>query len=634
MAVTPINLSRISFNQRAYNLQEALRRNQLGLYGVQNSILTGLRFQRPSEDPYRAASAASLQSQIERLDRVASNVDSANSTLTEVESATADALELFEQARSLSVQVVGDTTTTEERQSLATVVDALIDQLVSVGNRKFLNTYLFSGQQDRPPFVMSEDGVLYTGDGNRRETVVDSDNRTATYTVQGAEFFGAVSTQVSGTVDLDPALTADTRLSTLGGTTGRGISLGHVLVQIGGQQRDIDLSQADTVGDVVDRLNAELPAGLTAHIGTSGIVLSQAGFQQVTVSEVGGGVTARDLGLVGTFVAATSVEGDLQPRLTPLSSIQALNGGAGLDLSQSFIIRNGSHTATIDLSQAETVQDVLNTINTADVNVWAQIAPDGKTLQVVSRVSGCDLQIEENGGQTATLLGIRSLQTSTPLSALNGGRGVNPVNGTDLRITTASGANVDVDLDGAQTMQDVLDRLNAAGGGAITAALNTHGNGITITDHTAGAGTLSIAAVNNSPTLVELGLDVTAAGGQLVGKDTNPQRVDSPFTALLELRAGMTTDDRIQMEHAGERIERVLIAMQQVQGQAASQARTMADRADRIATEQSAAQVLLSNVQDVDLTDAVVRFQQMQMALQANLQTASQVMNLSLLDYL
>jgi len=39
-------------------------------------------------------------------------------------------------------------------------------------------------------------------------------------------------------------------------------------------------------------------------------------------------------------------------------------------------------------------------------------------------------------------------------------------------------------------------------------------------------------------------------------------------------------------------------------------------------------------VRDVDMTDAIVRFQQLQTALQANLSTASQVLNLSLLDYL
>ena len=44
--------------------------------------------------------------------------------------------------------------------------------------------------------------------------------------------------------------------------------------------------------------------------------------------------------------------------------------------------------------------------------------------------------------------------------------------------------------------------------------------------------------------------------------------------------------------------------------------------------------VLAYNYFDVDMAEAIVRFQQMQTALQANLATASKVLNLSLLDYL
>jgi flagellin-like hook-associated protein FlgL len=43
---------------------------------------------------------------------------------------------------------------------------------------------------------------------------------------------------------------------------------------------------------------------------------------------------------------------------------------------------------------------------------------------------------------------------------------------------------------------------------------------------------------------------------------------------------------------------------------------------------------MLSDVRDVTFADAAVRFQQLQMALQANLSTASQILGMSLLNYL
>jgi len=109
---------------------------------------------------------------------------------------------------------------------------------------------------------------------------------------------------------------------------------------------------------------------------------------------------------------------------------------------------------------------------------------------------------------------------------------------------------------------------------------------------------------------------------------------ESYLAALLELKDGMERDHRQTLTYAGERIDRILKYMQQKHGEIAAQARTLADRGERVETEITATQTMLSDVRDVDMTDAIVRFQQLQTALQANLSTASQVLNLSLLDYL
>jgi flagellin-like hook-associated protein FlgL len=636
MAVTAINVARVSQNLRAFNLLEAIRLNQKALYRVQTGLSTGLRFLQPSEDPVRAASASNLDRRLAWMDQVKLNLDKSNATLNEVDSAMQEALDLVSQAQSMAVQAVSDTITTDERQALAPIVGSLIDRLVSLGNRRHLNTYLFAGHADSPPFELTQSGVLYKGDAGRMQTMVDTDLSQDSFTVPGSEFFVAVSSAVQGVVDLDPALTAQTRISDLNGALGRGVQLGRIRVTTPTDQVDIDLSAAATAGDLVDKLNAELPAGLQASLGPRGLILTRsgAGGGAVTVSDVGGGRTATDLGLAGSFTSRTRTGEDLDPRLTTLTRIADLKAGAGLDLSAGLVIRNAGRSATIDLADAETVQDVLNRINHADIGVWARLADDRRTLEILNRLSGGDLYIEENGGLAATALGVRSLHAGTWLSTLNDGLGVETVTGDDLRITTANGTQVDVDLDGARTLQDVVDRLNAKGAGSITAGLASRGNGLVITDLTAGGSPLRVQALNSSPAITDLGLNVSATGNRLVGRDVNPIRVDSPFTALLELQAGMKSDDRALMNRAGQRLDRITRCMQEVQGETASRARVMAERTERVETEQTATQVLLSDVRDVDIADAAVRFQQLQTALQANLSTAMQVLNLSVLDYL
>ena len=583
MAITAINLARVSFNLRAFNLLEAMRLNQAGLYHTQNQIATGYRFLQPSEDPVGAAAVINLDRQREQLDQVQRNLGSVNSTMTEVEDAMQQAVSMLRDAQNLATQSVGDQTSPDERKALIAVAESLLDGLITVGNRQYLNTHLFSGQQSVTPFEMSHGGVIYRGDANRRETIVDIDFSQDSFTVPGQEFFGAVSGQVRGVVDLDPAVTADTRVSDLGGAAGDGVRLGRMLVAIGGAQAEIDLSGCATVGDVLDKLNAELPGGLRASLGVRGIILTQTRppLSSVTISNVAGGKAALDLGLEGTFSSATRIGEDINPRLTGLTRISSLRAGAGVDLNAGLVIRNGAASATVKLADAQTVEDVLNHINEADIGVWARVAADGRTLEVLNRVSGTDMSIEERGGLSATELGLRSLHGGTTLAGLNDGRGVATVAGDDFRITTADGTTIDVDVDGLTTMQDLITRLNTLGGRAITAGLANPGNGVQITDGTVGAGTLTIEALNASPALEGLGLNVTATGNQLVGRDVNPVRVDSPFTALLELRAGLQTDDRLTLEMAGQRIERVLTSMQKVQGSTASQARQMSERSTR-----------------------------------------------------
>jgi len=636
MAVTAINPARVSFNMRAMNLLESMRANQEALYRQQNYLATGLRFVQPSEDPIRASAATTLQRRLESLSQVGTNVQNAEAKLSELDTSMQDALTLVSDAQVLANEAVGDTITEDERHALSTVVDSILDQLVTVANRRHLNTYLFSGHQDAAPFVVAHGGVMYTGDANRMVTVIDTDMSEDAFTVPGMEFFAAVTAGVQGAVDLDPALTEDTRISDLDGALGRGVELGRIVVTVDSEQTDIDLSGAATVGDVIDKLNAELSGEVTASLGTRGITLTVAGGRSgdVAVSDASGGRTAVDLGLSGSFSGATRAGADLNPRVTGLTQITALKAGAGVDLSSGITIRNGGSVATIDLADADTVEDVVNRINEADVGAWARIAEDGERLEILNRVSGTDMTIEENGGLAATALGVRSLHEGTTLASLNDGLGVETADGDDLRITTQDGTTVEVDLDGTEMIQDVLDRLNAAGGGAITADLLTKGNGLVITDNTLGSGVLRIEALNTSLALEGLGLDVTPTGSYLVGGDVNPQRVDSPFTALFELQEGMEKDERLTMVTASQRIERVMKEMQGVQGEMASSSQAMSQRYEQVESEIAATQVLLSDVQDADITDAAIRFQQLQTALQANLGTATQVLNLSLLDYL
>jgi len=57
-------------------------------------------------------------------------------------------------------------------------------------------------------------------------------------------------------------------------------------------------------------------------------------------------------------------------------------------------------------------------------------------------------------------------------------------------------------------------------------------------------------------------------------------------------------------------------------------------RQQRLEDQNLATTALLSSIEDVDFVEAITRFQTLQTALQASLQTSAQVLNTSLLDFL
>jgi flagellin-like hook-associated protein FlgL len=98
--------------------------------------------------------------------------------------------------------------------------------------------------------------------------------------------------------------------------------------------------------------------------------------------------------------------------------------GEAFDKEHGLQIVNNGRTQTIDFSTAITVADVLNILNGSGTGVIAEINQSRNGINLLSGVSGCDFEVGENGGKTASQFGIRSMTESTALGELNYGRGV------------------------------------------------------------------------------------------------------------------------------------------------------------------------------------------------------------------
>ncbi len=136
-----------------------------------------------------------------------------------------------------------------------------------------------------------------------------------------------------------------------------------------------------------------------------------------------------------------------QGQLRKDTYLNSLNGGSGVDRGKIQITDKSGKTATLDLSAALTVQDVLDAINdNADIQVEAFVSNDQITLRDVSGGAGTLTVSEVNGGSTAAGLGILGtsagteltggtvnfLSDETLLKSLNDGNGVRGVTSSKL----------------------------------------------------------------------------------------------------------------------------------------------------------------------------------------------------------
>ena len=299
----------------------------------------------------------------------------------------------------------------------------------------------------------------------------------------------------------------------------------------------VDLSGAQTVGDVINDINKASPSKIKASIatGATGITLTDltTGSSAFSVTDVNGSHAAKDLGIAKTGSGGTingqAVIGGIDSVL-----VSSLKGGSGLPLGTISITNRNGQTANVNLAGATSFQDVLNDINSAGISVNASINSAGNGIQIqdTSGGSGNLIIADTGGGTSAASLGIAGTFNSTQsavdggdlhlqyvsqntlLSNYNGGKGV--AQGT-FSISNSKGSTATIDLSQGtfNTIGDVLKAINQSGIG-VTASIDANGNGILLTDNSGGAGKLTVKE-GNSTTAADLHLVGTATGTTLDG---------------------------------------------------------------------------------------------------------------------
>jgi len=569
------------------------------------------------------------------------------------------------------------------------------------------------GTADLDPILTSQSLLadLRGGEGIRPGSIAISDGTdTSIVDVSGASTIGDVAALLEANPPLGRTVTVDVTSAGLtvtvdgGNLTIREVGGGTTANELG-ILREIGLGAIPVVGtDINPRvtlttslrniLGVRAQAAITSA-GAKNDLLFEASvrgpaFNGVTISYVDGGIgtagneTAVYDSLAGTLtvtiesgvstanqiITAVNTEGTFTARVNPreldndgsgtvrataadLPATAVTTGGSGIEFDQGsgLQIVNGGETYTISFATAETVEDLLNLLNGSPAGLLAQINAAGTGIDVRSRISGGDFTIGENGGSTATELGLRSFTTATRLEDLNYGVGVHEVTGNDLTIRRKDGVEFSIDVAGAQSIGDVINLINNHVDNQdplhrVTAGLAAFGNGIQLsTDDASTTATFAVLTANLSQTAQDLGLIPRGAAGSdpavvagttetITGRDVNPLEVHGVFQALTRLRDALRTNDVRGIERSIGLLDDGTLDLNFARSELGARQQYVDVVQSRLDVEEVTLRETLSLDIDVDIVEAISSLTSRQFAFEAALRAAAQVTHLSLLNFL
>lgn len=393
-------------------------------------------------------------------------------------------------------------------------------------------------------------------------------------------------------------------------TSGIGLISGLDINSIVTQLLSIDARPRDMIQSRISGLDVQraalmdLSARVTSLVGRLSVLSRSSAFQGVKAGSSDASVLSVSAGagaspgsyrfLVRSLAAAHSVlSAGVADASAPLAAgtltiesaaaranrstaLETLNGFAGVQ--RGYVrLRDGNGTeATVDLRDAQTLDDVVAAVNGAGTAVRAEVR--GEALVLTDATGNLFSVGEVDGGHVAADLGFGAgrnsgvgtlhgsdvvyLAPTTLLKSINDGRGLrraeaggdftisapsgdsftvdlsgllnddtrverlnggNGVPSGTIRITNRAGQVTDVDLAGLKTVGEIRARINGAGAGV---SVTVVGSRLLVTDTTgATTGSLTIAELDGGGAARGLGIAGTSAGGKIDGRTI--LRVDS-----------------------------------------------------------------------------------------------------------
>jgi len=148
---------RITNRMMTNNMLSNINSNKNKLSALEEQYSTGKKIQKPSEDPIVAVRALKLRTNLAELNQYyEKNIPDAKSWMEVTESALKTVDDILRQMNTYCVQGANDTLTKSDRNSIASNLQELKDQIYQEGNSNYAGRYVFTGYKTDTSLVFAE----------------------------------------------------------------------------------------------------------------------------------------------------------------------------------------------------------------------------------------------------------------------------------------------------------------------------------------------------------------------------------------------------------------------------------------------------------------------------------------------
>jgi flagellar hook-associated protein 3 FlgL len=282
---------RVSSNMMGDNLINISKRNTERMLELQSSLATGLQHRMPRENPIGVSHSMTYDRILFELGQFEKNVDDGKARINLAESALAGAGDILQRIRELGVQGANGIYTKEDRVKIATEIDELLNELVTIANTQFKGRSIFAGNDTlENPFEASRtfskyagkdiiQKVEYIGDLGPQNREISRGN-VLPVNVPGNEVFWAENSSLFSSVDAtNYVVPADSRVRINGVT--------------------IDFKAGDNIEMIVNRINsAPVPVRASVNRMNGGIILETSSARAISVEDIEGSRVMQDIGVL------------------------------------------------------------------------------------------------------------------------------------------------------------------------------------------------------------------------------------------------------------------------------------------------------------------------------------------------